>query len=561
MNKGVVWCILVCVIMLVSASGLSAREMRVLIFDFDTHAAEDVQHLRSGVSALLPSRIAAPKSIVVIDASSVYQLLPRGVQHLTVQDKLATAKKLSADYVLSGSITKIGSVISIDATLLDVRTGKPCLPLTVQCDGLNAVIPELSRFAQAVKEKIMQEANPQLEEADLPVSHRETTVTSSVDEERLQVPEDVSPDEPPAQPVRRQRRHAAPKPTKPAFVMPKPFFSSEPVFTYDIPGKSLLGLAAGDVNGDGSRELLVAGQDEIHIFKVDGKTLTPCGTLSAGTDEHIVQVDVADMNHNGIDEIYVSSYEGHYANSFVLEYTQGEYRRLATGQKLFFRVYTPADDNATLLGQEASLANPFAGTLFHFEWRDGKPLSRDEFLMPGGAGIYSFAEGYLDEQGDKVYFVFSKGFLGFDYRFSMLSGTGKTLWRDTMNLGGTPNYFIQSLYSDEIQQQQFVPLRIIADEFGSRGRLGVIVGRNSKAGSGIIKKLMSYNQSEVLCLVWNGADFVVNWTTGVMQGYTADYYLTDFDQDGKRELSVLTVASTGMFGKATNRITVYRAVE
>ncbi|MCX8043903.1 MAG: hypothetical protein N3B18_07245, partial [Desulfobacterota bacterium] len=305
---------------------------------------------------------------------------------------------------------------------------------------------------------------------------------------------------------------------------------------------------------------IVAGQDTVHLCTVDGASLIPCGTVPVGTDEHIVHISVGDMNGNGIDELYVSSYEGHYANSFVLEYSQNEYRRVAGPMKVFFRVYLPADDNATLLGQEASLSNPFSGSISRYEWRDGTLQAREEFLIPGGTGIYGFSEGYPDEDDAKAYFVFSKGFFGSDYRFNMLSGTGKILWQDTMSLGGSPNYFTQRLLGDELQQQQFVPMRIITEEFGSKGILGIIVGKNSKTGKGILKKLTSYNQSEVMCLVWNGTDLTVNWTSGAMPGYTSDYLLTDLDRNKDRELYILTVASKGVFGASQNRITMFREV-
>ena len=553
-KRAVVLCMLIGAAVCAAAPAWCGREAQVVIFDFETHASENLHHLQKGVGALLPSRIAVPGSIAVVDTAALQQY-----QSARVQEKIAAARKYGADYAIVGTITKIGSVISIDAQLLDVRTGRQCLPLVAQCDGLNTVIPELTVFARKAQEKIMQEMNPRLEDVDAP-AHSTRAAEHPVDIQddygarETELAEQVVTPQPPS--VRRKRR-APPKPAKPAFVMPESFFAQAPAYVYDISAKPMHALAAGDVDGDGAPELLAAGQDEIRILKAGGKTLTPCGTVSAASDEHIVQIAAGDMNRNGIDEIYVSSYEGHYANSFVVEYSRNEYRRIAAGQKLFFRVYTPSDDNATLLGQEASLANPFSGTLFRFEWRDGTLQSREEFLMPGGAGIYSFADGYPDEQEGKTYFVFSKGFFGSDYRFAMLSATGKTLWSDTMKLGGSPNYFTQSMYGDEIQQQTFVPLRIIADEFGPRSRLGIIVGRNSKKGGGMFNKLLSYNQSEVLCLVWNGTDLVTNWNSGTMPGYTADYLLADLDRDGIRELYILTVASQGIFGKSANRITVF----
>ncbi|MCX8043032.1 MAG: hypothetical protein N3B18_02775, partial [Desulfobacterota bacterium] len=237
---------------LLSTHELLARELKVVIFNFDTHAGEDVRYLSSGVAALLPSRIAVPGSIGVIDSFVVNQQFPSGGVR-SVSDKIAMAKRLGADYALIGSITKIGSVISIDAQLLDVRSGAPRLPLAIQCDNANAVIPEVTSFAHKVPDSITQEVRPQLEDVEMSTPKSEMASVSSVSrgmqEETEIAGEDLS-DMPEAKPAQR-RRHRLQKQVKPAPLLPQPFFSAAPAMTYDIPGKPLHVLAAGDVNGDG----------------------------------------------------------------------------------------------------------------------------------------------------------------------------------------------------------------------------------------------------------------------------------------------------------------------
>ncbi len=318
----------------------------------------------------------------------------------------------------------------------------------------------------------------------------------------------------------------------------------------------------GDVNGDGNKELILAGQDELRIYQVRDKTLVECGSIPLTVDEHIVHVDAADMNGNKIDELYVSSYESRQANSFVAEFSQGDYKRISGKPlKYFFRVYRPADDEALLIGQEAGISNPFSGTLFQFAWKDGSLVSREEFLMPGSHGIYSFTEADVDGDESRDYLVFDKGLFTTNHRLTFFSTTGKITWRDTQNLGGSPNFFNKIVVSD-MHEQEFVPLRIICDYFSDTDALPtVIVAKNSRGKERLIDKLLNYTQGEVQCLAWNGADLATIWTSSQVHDYVADYIVDDIDNDSVKELCIVSVSGEEMFGKATNRITVYRAAK
>jgi len=74
---------------------------------------------------MLASRISVPNKINVINKNIVTDELKKSkIKGITETDVYNLGKKLNSDYVVWGSITKIGSSISIDGKLVDVLNNK-----------------------------------------------------------------------------------------------------------------------------------------------------------------------------------------------------------------------------------------------------------------------------------------------------------------------------------------------------------------------------------------------------------------------------------------------------
>ena len=123
---------------------------------------------------------------------------------------------------------------------------------------------------------------------------------------------------------KRSARKTRPEPPKPVFKKRPPLLKDTSFLSHEIKHAPLHYLASGDINGDGKQELLVAGITEIFVFQINGNTLTQIGKIKTKVTTNIIRIDTGDMNGNGIDEIYVSSYEGHFPNSLVIEYQKEE---------------------------------------------------------------------------------------------------------------------------------------------------------------------------------------------------------------------------------------------
>ena len=103
---------------------------KVAILPFMIHSQENLDYLREGINDILISRITVEERVVVMERSIVERALYE--EKPMRLDEAAAAKigmRVGADYVVLGSITKVGEYISLDARLISITEEKP--PVTV----------------------------------------------------------------------------------------------------------------------------------------------------------------------------------------------------------------------------------------------------------------------------------------------------------------------------------------------------------------------------------------------------------------------------------------------
>jgi TolB-like protein len=145
---------LICVVF--AAPALWAKEKNsVAILPFSVHSAENIDYVRRGIGDMLSSRISVSEKIEVLSPDTVQSTLKEtGVKELAVVDVYSLGKKLNADFVVWGSITKIGTSLSIDGKLVDISTYKAVVTIVAQIQNMDEVIPKINDFAQKIEAHI-----------------------------------------------------------------------------------------------------------------------------------------------------------------------------------------------------------------------------------------------------------------------------------------------------------------------------------------------------------------------------------------------------------------------
>ncbi len=288
---------------------------KVAILPFQIHSQENLDYLREGIYDILSSRITAEGKIVVVERTLVEQAF---YEERPMRLDEAAAKKIGmrvgADYIVLGSLTKIGDYISLDARLISITEDKPPLGAYTQHKGIDDVMLKIGEFAQDIGYKI---------------TGRSATAGR--------------PGEP--------RRPGLIQPGKEiGRIGPEgQGFKKSQTFPLEIKG-----LDIGDVDGDKKNELIMMDRHNLYIFNYDGEKLKLFLKVEQGSEHNFLTLDVADVNRNGVAEIIVTSVVGDDLRSFILEYEEGKFKKIAENENWYFRVLDHPKEGPLLMGQRMS---------------------------------------------------------------------------------------------------------------------------------------------------------------------------------------------------------------
>jgi TolB-like protein len=494
----------------------------VAILPFEIHSQENLDYVREGIYDILSSRITSEGRIIVVERSLVerafYEERPTRLDE-TVAKKIGM--RVGADYIVLGSLTKIGDYISLDARLISITEGKPPLGAYTQHKGIEDVMVKMGDFAQDIGNKIL---------------------------------------------GRRPTVGRAAEPRHPYLIKPKREMGRITPEGIDFRKSQNLpfeirGLDIGDVDGDKKNELVAIDNHNVYIFKYDGEKLKLFQKIEFGSQHNFLTLDVADVNQNGFAEIIVNSVAGDDLRSFILEYEEGKLKKVTENAKWFFRVLDHPKEGPILMGQNMGSEGIPAGPIYRFVWKKRSFEKGPKMDFPADTKIFGLTVADIRNKGTLDMLILEDS-----ERLRILSKDGKFSWRSSAQFGGT-NIYYETLKTREpaftprerIASRIYIPGRILIRDLDGSGTPQLIAYRNIPTGK-LSKRTRSFETGEIYSLVWEEDNLITDWKTREINGYIADYQVKDVDNDGQEELvvGVCKPGGSGTDTKVTSNILFFK---
>ena len=141
-------------ILLVAGTLWAKEKYTVTVLPFSLHSAENIEYVRQGIGDMLISRISVSDKIEVTRKDVVQDVLKKtGAKELNLTDVQSIGQQLKSDYVVWGSITKIGNSLSINGKLVDISADKTAVAFVAQIQNMDELIPRINDFAQKIKKQ------------------------------------------------------------------------------------------------------------------------------------------------------------------------------------------------------------------------------------------------------------------------------------------------------------------------------------------------------------------------------------------------------------------------
>ncbi len=331
------------------------------------------------------------------------------------------------------------------------------------------------------------------------------------------------------------------------------------------------GMSIGDVNNDGVNEIVAIDKNNVYIYQKTEKELKLIEKIKGNAYDNYLAVDVANINGDSVPQIIVTSVNDALLDSFVLEFKNGKFVKIASDIRWFLRVID-ASGTPMLLGQEYGTDKPFNTPIYEMVWRDGKYVSDQKMKIPLGLSIYGLTIDNLGIGGsDKIFALDDLDYLYITEKTNKPLGrltsigfsSDELIWKSDDAYGGSNNYIenienkVEPSTSDK-ERNAYLNLRLLTFDAKKGGKKQLIIVKNLSSVGRIFKHYKGFSSSEIYDLEWDGMGMAENWRTKKINGYVADYCIKDLGNDGKPELVLALVQSVGATLSERSVIVVYK---
>ncbi len=341
----------------------------------------------------------------------------------------------------------------------------------------------------------------------------------------------------------------------------KPFFTpvkEEKSITPELPLDARYFTAA-DFEGNGKLEYAFSDGSKLHVYRQEPagwrEVWTETVPLTSEGIKHL-NIDSADINGNGRPEIFVTAMLNGKAVSYVVEFQDGAFRRVADVPG-FLRVVSYPGKSLMLLGQDYDPKTFYTGQPRLYSWQDGKYAPGAEFHLPKGVVLYGFTFASLGEDQPLLVALDDDDYLLVYSKDAVIWKSGEkyaaavtTVYKPATGIGAV-------LAKDAIQRDKSlrvrIPGRVTAVDINGDGRDEIIVPKN--IGDTFLG-IAGIKSAEVESLSWTGARLEQRWNIKDIPGAVLDFQLLQPDKSGTQILTLVRTKGS-LFTKDRQQVMSY----
>ena len=558
--------------------GYGEERIKVAILPVQIHAAEKMDYLQGGLMDMLESHIGGKESIEILDRSVVAKAFDKFKKDLNETTGKSLAQDLGADYLVAGSLTFFGKGGSIDFEVFAADPSRAPFTTYKVIEDMNNLLPQFSHLVDEISAKAFGArpqpvgAAPESQAAEPVIPPTPKTTTQQAQPPLPPPPTAAEPavTQPKMASIQQELIEEKPPPieTRPQNVVGTALAPQMEPWKSQKLNHGLFSMDVGDIFGNGSRELVAMTRQKIFVYRYKAQGLEQLTVYGGTKDDRFLWVSVADLNHNGRDEIFVTSqkkgeeFETKVSSS-VLEWDGERFSTLVKEPNYYLRVVRVPGEPPRLLGQKAAGDGSFLPEIHNLVWTNSGLTPGGVIKFPESADIYNSRMGDITGLGkSETIFIDPKRYL------VLTDSLGRPLWRSTESYGATENYIEVEIPAKDIPQPiddlkgdayRFAPIRdkkegvnylylpspLLLTDLNGDNRLEVIVNHNL-SGLGQLAGSREYSKGEILSLTWGGSGMLENWKTGKIEGDISSLQVGDLNGDGIEELIVATTESGGI---------------
>ena len=516
-----------------------AEVSRVMVLPFDGTAGGDFKYLTDSVRAMISSRLAAKPDVEVVDYTLTAEELSavHGGQAGAGSAGESVFTRFKVDSIISGALYSLQTGLKIQVTL-NKKTSA-----SIQEGVFTVLAVNEAHIIQSVEELVDDIAARGLE------AHSEGTLLAEIQSDGKEGASGFSTEHP---------EKAFKKGVYGGSIVAESNMKVESLGvrrSSELP-LMIVSMATGDLDNDGTLEIVAASRTGIEIYRFDETLFTKLAEYSFAKTYKIHAVNIADLDNDGNKEIYISANNNIPAASAIFSWSASAgLKPIMTGIDYYIRPVKSPAEGWILAGQRGSRDSEtgYVGknVVKLALAADGKePVEEKVLPLPKNIRLFDFV--WADLDGNGVQEVVS---IDRHDKLLVYDANNSLLWVSDSDYGGSRNFIgpaksavssVADLFgkSDNVkfeQQTVYVPTRLLVEDIDKDGSAEIIVGNNKRVTPKWFSNFREYDGGSVVCLSWRDSKMLDVWRTNTVTGYLADYtFLLTEEQASKAS------------GKATN---------
>ena len=487
---------LVTAILLIASPCVSLAEtLRTYVAEFNVTGVSNKDELKVTLQGLLASR-----------------LNPDQVRLVEKPDK--------AELLLVGSYAMFGKMFSLDVLIKNSLSGS-MTKVFEQGESQDDLLPAFGRLAKKLDRELAK-AQPVAAAPPIPVlTPLPVPVAAKIAVPALDYKVEA--------PAAKAEEHYVVKSDSPRRNSPGSW-TSEPldgIFTSIALGRSL---------PSGEREIFVAGEHSIRYFR-KGAEMKQVVEITLPVSAKILALDSADLDHDGIPELYATIVDRKTVSSRVYKPADTGLELIAENQPWLYRGIGNDFKDRTIFVQAVGSGGEYHNGVAELSKSGSRYETLNSRTLPRFGNIFNFSR-FRDASGAEKWVVMDE-----DGYLTISAADGSELWKSSDKFGGSESFFnfdsvSQLRAKGDKYRWNFLEQRIISLPDGT-----LMIPRNN--GTFTIGNNRSYNKHSIFGLQWNGSLLREAWHTQLTPSYLADYA---YDAASREVVLLEVVQRAGMFG-------------
>lgn len=518
---------------------LAASQKNFAVLPFTVNGPEKYAYLSQGLRDMLISRLSQSGKTAPIDKSVVDKEV--GQKALTEKDVKDKAKRLGAEYLVTGSVTVMGEEASVDALVYDKAGASK--PFSTK-GPISKLIPAIDDMAGRMAAQAF----------DIAPTGGGLKNDLAAPQPR---PGEKSVSSAPNAPVREDE----PKNVylNPQFRYAGDAGSEGRIRTQTLPFASV-GMTVGDGVGNGKNQVYILRDNIIDVYEMDAENrLVPLGEYKVPASKQNLSINLIDLDRDGVPEIVISAADKtrpigstsveFSPSSYVLSFKGGKFSLVVESVNQYLgMVRRPPDYKPILISQGKGMGKLFAKTVSEASLNGGKIVQNAPIELPSGANVFNFAWLTMSDGKSKVIMTDDREKMKVFSESGELQHTSETQYSGSaigVEVGGA----IPGIVDNHVQKNlYYFPLRLVPIDLTGDRKMSLLAVHPVSVAAQFFERYRFFPQGEVHALNWDGVGMSLLWKTRRIKGTVADFGVADVNNDVSKDLYVCVNTHPGALG-------------